>query len=223
MAVTDYYTRFQRSVSRSLKWQLYSSQKTYFLENFLQKKINVFMDPLASSLHLLERRLLELFSINMTARRRGLSIEECDYEDLRNEARLISLSDIFQEMQLYPLTTTIMLYYLFQDKDSTTPALITIGNVLSKYDGKPSNKTWDSYSLRNFVKQKSRTLGSELSAWLTFRDGTILDPTLKFSMMSKEDISLLNITSINDLDYPFRYDPLLVGGSVELMQFFGNV
>jgi hypothetical protein len=128
----DYYTRFQKAVARSLNWNLYNEKQVYFYADFLKQQESVFMEPLTEALDLLERRLLEFFSVNMVAMQRGLTLEECDYDELRTSARAISLQEVFHEMQSYPLTVSTMLFYLFQEKDKPTPCLVTIGNVFAR-------------------------------------------------------------------------------------------
>ncbi|NIZ39912.1 hypothetical protein PVA45_00035 [Entomospira entomophila] len=215
----EYYLRFQKAVARSHKWQLCAHKNEYFYVDFLKDQKNVFLDPLMESLHVLERRLIEFFSINMIAARRGLAVEDCIYDELRNEARLLSLSDVFQEMQQYPLTVTTMLYYLFQDKNVPTPALITVGNAYLK----GSAPYWTSARLKEFHKMDPAKRTDKITSWLTFVDGTILTPTLKLIHPEIESKSLLYLTTLDSglTANAYIFEPILIGEH-GLMQFFGH-
>ncbi|NIZ47569.1 hypothetical protein PVA44_00035 [Entomospira nematocerorum] len=216
----EYYLRFQKAVARSNKWKLCANKNEYFYIDFLKDQKNVFLDPLTESLHVLERRLIEFFSINMIAAKRGLAVEDCIYDELRNEARLLSLSDVFQEMQQYPLTVTTMLYYLFQDKDTVTPALITIGNA---YITDSSQPYWTSARLKEFYRTEPSKRTEKITSWLTFMDGTILTPSLKLIHPEIESKSLLFLTKIDQeiTDTAYTFEPILIGEH-GLMQFFGH-
>ncbi|NIZ19506.1 hypothetical protein [Entomospira culicis] len=215
----DYYVRFQRAIARSLQWGIFGGDKVHLYTDFLQKQDNVFLAPLTESINVLERRLIEFFSINMVAQQRGKILEACDYEELRQDARAISLPEIFQAMQNYPLTVAMMLYYLFQEQGKESPVLITIGNVLRE-NGEPYAPAWNNYLLRQFADTPVEERGQRLSAWLTFRDGTLLNPTLKLTNSDASECSLLYLTTMEKKER-FLFDPILVGENL-LMEKFGH-
>jgi hypothetical protein len=77
-------------------------------------------------------------------------------------------------------------------------------------------------SLREFQKTELAKRSDKLSAWLTFSDGTILDPTLKLTRPELADASLLSLKHPLSLSASqLSYDPLLVGGN-ECMRVFGQ-
>lgn len=218
-----YYERFQRAIARSANWGLLPADKALFYADFLmpQPKEAFFAQPLREHAAKLEQNLEKLFRIDMLAQGKELG-SGFNFDAAAKESARFSQAEVYASLAKHPLTAASLLFFIFEESDKQTPppCLVTIGNV-SYSDAAHRSAAPSLTDLRRRLKNPAQEL--QLSgAWLTFKDGSIVDPVASTRQDRAASGSLLSVFNpYGQTGIQPHYDPLLAGP--RLAAFFGRL
>lgn len=215
---SNYYERFQRAVARSVNAAFVAEDEALFFADFLQKEPEpLFLEPLVKAKEMLTQRLEEFFRVDTGAAGHS-GLDSAAYARAKEAGAQLSRAQVLNAMRLRPLSLAVMLHFLFEqsNQDLKAPCVVTLGTIYQ--DGKPLGPLVEPAAVKTFAQTGEPKL--ELSAWLTFVDGVILDPISLLRQTEGEPTELLRVSSAlnkNDL----VYDPLFIG--TQLGSHFGAI
>ncbi len=218
MSEHNYYERFQRAVARSVNATFIAEDEALFFADFLQiEQEPLFLEPLTKAQEMLTNRLEEFFRVDTGAVGHS-GFDSTAYARAKEAGEKLSREEVLTAMRLRPLSLAVMLHFLFEqsNKDTKAPCVVTIGTIYQ--DGKPLGPLVEPAVVKNFAKTGAPKL--ELSAWLTFVDGVILDPISPLRQSAGVQVQLLSISQVTK-NKGLVYDPLFIG--TQLGSHFGAI